>query len=62
MIPFHRFLITTAILFCLGFAGWAFVAYHATGRGRELGFGVAFFVAGVALAYYLKNLKRFLHR
>ena len=28
MIPFHRFLITTAILFCVGFAAWAFVAYR----------------------------------
>ena len=62
MIPFHRFLITTAILFCLGFAGWAFAAYRSTGGGRELAFAIAFAVAGVILGYYLKNLNRFLHR
>jgi len=62
MIPFHRFLITTAILFCVGFAAWAFVAYRAGGAAADLGFAVAFALAGVALGYYLKNLNRFLHR
>lgn len=62
MIPFHRFLITTAILFCVGFAGYAFVAYRASGAGSDLGFALAFAIAGAALAYYLKNLNRFLHR
>lgn len=62
MIPFHRFLIGTAIVFCLGFAWWAFAAYRSTGGGRELAFAIAFAVAGAALGYYLKNLNRFLHR
>jgi hypothetical protein len=62
MIPFHRFLITTAILFCVGFAAWAFVAYRASGAGSDLGFALAFAVAGAALGYYLKHLNRFLHR
>ena len=62
MIPFHRFLITTAILFCVGFAAWAFVAYRASGAGADLGFAVGFAVAGGVLGYYLKNLNRFLHR
>jgi hypothetical protein len=62
MIPFHRFLIATAILFCVGFAAWAFVAYRANGTGADLGFAVAFALAGAALGYYLKNLNRFLHR
>ena len=62
MIPFHRFLITTAILFCVGFAAWAFVAYRASGSGADLAFGVAFVAAAGALGYYLKNLNRFLHR
>ena len=62
MIPFHRFLITTAILFCVGFAGYAFVAYRASGAGSDLGLALAFAIAGAALAYYLKNLNRFLHR
>lgn len=62
MIPFHRFLIATAIIFCVGFAAWAFAAYRTTGAGLQLALGVVFAIAGIALAYYLKNLKRFLHR
>ena len=62
MIPFHRFLIGTAILFCAGFAAWAFVAYRSSGAGSDLAFSLAFAVAGGALGYYLKNLNRFLHR
>jgi hypothetical protein len=62
MIPFHRFLIGTAIVFCVGFAAWAFAAYRDTGGGLQLGLGVVFAIAGLALGYYLKNLNRFLHR
>ena len=62
MIPFHRFLIATAILFCVGFAVWAFAAYRATGAGLQLALGIVFAIAGLALGYYLKNLNRFLHR
>ena len=62
MIPFHRLLITTAILFCVGFAVWAFAACRATGGALQLVLGILFAIAGVALAYYLKNLNRFLHR
>ena len=62
MIPFHRFLIGTAILFCVGFAAYAFVAYRASGASSDLAFAIAFAVAGGALGYYLKNLNRFLHR
>ena len=62
MIPFHRFLIATAILFCAGFACWAFVAYRGSGAPMDLAFAVAFAAAGAALGFYLKNLNRFLHR
>lgn len=62
MIPFHRFLIATAILFCVGFAAWAFVAYRTSGAAGNLALAVAFGMAGAALGYYLKNLNRFLHR
>jgi hypothetical protein len=62
MIPFHRFLITTAILFCVGFAAWAFAAYRMTGAGSNLAFALGFALAGGVLGYYLKNLNRFLHR
>ena len=62
MIPFHRFLIATAIIFCVGFAAWAFAAYRASGAALQLVLGVVFTIAGIALGYYLKNLNRFLHR
>jgi len=62
MIPFHRFLIGTAIVFCTGFALWANQVYQASGgtifRVLSTGFGAA----AVALCYYLMNLKRFLGR
>lgn len=62
MIAFHRFLIGTAILFSALFAGWAFVAFWRGGGSGLLFLGVFFVVATVALAYYLKNLNRFLGR
>ncbi len=62
MIPFHRFLIATGILFCVGFAAGAVAGYRATGGTLQLGLGIVFTIAGVALGYYLKNLNRFLHR
>ena len=62
MIPFHRFLIATAIIFCATFATWAFVAFRKDGGTTPLVLGIAFTIAALALAYYLKNLKRFLRR
>ncbi len=62
MIYFHRFLIGTAILFCAGFSWWSFEASRATGVWSHRVLALAFAVAVFALAYYLKNLQRFLHR
>jgi len=62
MIIFHRFLIGTAILFCAGFAVWVFRDSRSSGSAGAMVLGVAFAVAAVGLSYYLKNLKRFLHR
>jgi hypothetical protein len=62
MIPFHRFLIGTAILFCLGFAAWAFAGWRAGGSAGALVLAVGFACAGGALAYYLRHLQRFLRR
>lgn len=64
MIAFHRFLIGTAILFCAGLAAWAFGAFEAAGPvgGAHPVLGAAFALAALALAYYLKNLRRFLRR
>lgn len=55
MIPFHRLLITTGIVFCFGFALWALW------RGSML-LGIGFAVLGVGLGYYLRHLNRFLGR
>jgi len=62
VITFHRVLIGTAILFCLGFAGWAGVAYRAGGGTGTLALTIGFGAAGLALAYYLRHLNRFLGR
>ena len=62
MIPFHRFLIGTAVVFCLGFAAWAGAAYRSSGGTQDLAFALVFAVLGVLLGYYLKNLERFLRR
>jgi hypothetical protein len=62
MIFFHRFLITTAILFSIGFAAWAFVRFRDGGGTTPLVLAVIFAVIAVGLIVYLKNLNRFLHR
>ena len=55
MIPFHKLLIGTGVIFCAGFAAWS------VWRGA-LVLGIGFAVLGVGLGYYLINLKRFLGR
>ena len=63
MIIFHRFLIGTAICFCLGFAAWTLDAWRGAGSAGGAGsltLAVGFAVAGAALAYYLRHLDRFL--
>ena len=62
MIPFHRVLITTAIVFCGGFALWALGQYLVSQRPGMLALAIVFAVLAVALTYYLRNLKRFLGR
>jgi hypothetical protein len=62
MIPFHRFLIGTAIAFCAGFAIWAIRESSSTSNTSLLVLGVSFALAAAGLAYYLKNLRRFLRR
>ena len=55
MIPFHRILITTGIVFCGGFALWSLW------RG-QMALGIGFAALGVALTYYLRHLRRFIGR
>jgi hypothetical protein len=62
MIPFHRFLIGTAILFCAGFAAWALASFRSDGSPLTLVLGIGFGLGAAVLGYYLKNLRRFLGR
>jgi hypothetical protein len=55
VIPFHKLLIATAIVFCAGMGVWA-------GLNSSLVLAVACFAAAAALWYYLSHLKRFLGR
>ncbi len=60
LVPFHRGLITAAVLFCLGYAAWEFVAFTRTGSGGSLALALTFGVLGGGLVYYLLRLNRFL--
>jgi hypothetical protein len=60
MIPFHRVLISTAIVFCAGFAIWGWRAYQQTQTTWALASAIAFAVFAVGFAVYLALLKRFL--
>jgi hypothetical protein len=62
MIPFHRLLISTAILFCAGLAVWAGWNYRQSGEGLTLVMALGSGLAAAALSYYLRHLKRFLGR
>jgi hypothetical protein len=62
MIPFHRVLIATGIVFCAGFAVWALGQYLAAHAPGMLALSLTFAVLTVALIYYLSHLKRFLGR
>lgn len=60
LINFHRFLITAGIIFCLGYAGWEVAAFTRTRATGDLILAAVFFALGLALAYYLSRLRRFL--
>lgn len=60
MIPFHRLLIATGVLFAGGFALWSFVRYRQQPSLGMLVLTIAFTAAALALAYYLRHLRRFL--
>lgn len=62
MIPFHRLLIGTGIVFAAGFALWAFVRYRQEPSTFMLVLAITFALAAAALAYYLRHLSRFLGR
>jgi quinol-cytochrome oxidoreductase complex cytochrome b subunit len=62
VIPFHKLLIATAIVFCAGMGVWAGLEYRTAGSSVALVLAVGCFAAAAALGYYLRHLKRFLGR
>ena len=55
----HRILIGTAICFGVFYTGWEALTYRETGELTHLAIAAITAVITVALAYYLKNLRRF---
>ena len=62
MILFHRFLIGVAVLFTGGTGWWMIQDSRNGGSVAQMILGIVFLFATVGLAYYLKNLNRFLKR
>lgn len=62
LISFHRFLISTGILFCAGFAAWQLEGFFGGGGAGALTLGLVFGAAALGLLYYLIRLDRFLGR
>jgi hypothetical protein len=60
LVSFHRFLIATAIVFCLGFGAWELDAAVDGAGGSAFVLGSVFVVLGLSLAVYLRHLGRFL--
>lgn len=60
LVAFHRALIVTAILFCLGFSGWELRAYYEGGGAGAAALAAVFAVLGVALVVYLMRLSSIL--
>jgi uncharacterized protein involved in response to NO len=55
-------LISSAIVFCVGFALWSGWNYRESHSVGALIVAFVFVAAALALTYYLRNLKRFLGR
>lgn len=60
LISFHRFLIATGIVFCLGFAAWELMTWWVGRTPGALILGLTFVALGVLLSFYLARLRRFL--
>ncbi len=60
LLPFHRVLIASAIVFCAGFSFWELARYASTGGTTELVVGIVFAaLAGVLIVYFL-HMRRIL--
>lgn len=62
MIAFHRLLISTAIVFCVGLTAWSASQWRQSGETSTLAMALACAGAAAALVYYLRHLQRFLGR
>jgi hypothetical protein len=60
LIPFHRLLIATAIVFCAGFGAWQLVAYARGGGVSDMLVGLLFAALAGGLGVYLAHLRRVL--
>jgi len=60
MVNFHKVLISTAIVFSVGFAVWSGKVYIESREVWALASAVGFGVATIAFVLYLRNLRRFL--
>jgi hypothetical protein len=59
----HRILIGTAICFGVFYTVWEALAYRQTGEASHFAIAVISALVTLAMAYYLKNLRRFVdHR
>lgn len=61
LVPFHRLLIGSAIVFCAGFSALELVSYARAGRWVDLLLGLGFALAAGLLIVYLLHLRRFLN-
>lgn len=60
LVSFHRFLIGTAIVFCVGFAVWEAAAARGGGDSWAWVWAALSLAAAGVLVYYLRHLDRFL--
>ena len=58
----HRLLIGTAVCFGVFYTVWEALAYRETAEASHLVIAVLSAVITLAMAYYLKNLRRFVSR
>ena len=60
LLPFHRVLIASAIVFCAGFSLWELMRYSSGGGTTELVTGLVFAVLAGALIVYFWHMRRIL--
>lgn len=61
LVPFHKLLIASAIVFCAGFSAWQLLRFTRSGGTLDLILGLAFALAAGLLIVYLMHLRRILN-